>query len=103
MNIRLIRSSIRSAGSGESHTAYFYKRLSKPARCAARRGTSMLQVPARHGSLLRHKDVVCSDYFRDCIELALGPTDALVAHVEAASDKILNSGRPKRERKQRIL
>lgn len=92
-----------TAGSGESHTAYFYKRTNTPACCVARTGTSMLAVPARAGSLLRHSDVVCSDYFRESIELALGPVEALAEHVESVSNKILNSGRPKRERKQRNL
>jgi hypothetical protein len=92
-----------STGSGESHTAYFYKRTNSAAPCAARTGTSLLQVPAREGSQLRHSDVVCSNYFRECIEQALGPAEALAEHVETVSNKILNSGRPKRERKPRNL
>lgn len=90
-------------GSGESHTAYFYKRTNTPARCVPRTGTSMLTVPAREGSSLRHSDMVCSNYFKESIEFALGPVEELAEYVEAVSNKILNSGRPKRERKQRNL
>lgn len=90
-------------GSGESHTAYFYKRTSSPAPCVARTGTSLLTVPAREASDLRHSDVVCSNYFKESIEHALGPVQTLARHVESVSDQILNAGRPKRERKPRNL
>jgi hypothetical protein len=63
----------------------------------------MLQVPGRTSSQSSLNKVVCSNYFKHSIELALGPVEALVEHVEAVSNKILNSGRPRRERKQRNL
>mmetsp|Transcript_11506 Transcript_11506/g.18785 ORF Transcript_11506/g.18785 Transcript_11506/m.18785 type:complete len:392 (+) Transcript_11506:75-1250(+) len=90
-------------GSGESHTAYFYKRTNSPAPLKARAGVSMLQVPPRESSHPEISEVVCSNYFRHSIELALGPVDELSEHVEKVSNKILNSGRPKRERKSRNL
>ena len=91
------------AGSGESHTAYFYKRTNSPAPLKARAGVSMLQVPARESTRPHVSEVVCSNYFRSGIELALGPVNELVQHVDEVSNKILNSGRPKRERKPRNL
>ena len=63
----------------------------------------MLAVPAREGSSLRHSDVVCSNYFKESVEFALGPVEELAEHVRGISHKILNAGRPKRERKQRNL
>ena len=94
---------IFNIGSGESHTAYFYKRTSSPASCNPRNGTSLIQVPTREGSNNDVLEFVCSNYFKECIENALKPVDVFSQQVELISNKILNSGRPKRTKKPRKL
>lgn len=89
-------------GSGEVHTAYFYQRTNSPAPCQPREGTTIIHVPGIDG-LQTGTDFVCSNYFKECVELALGPVSQLADHVNVISNKILNSGRPKRTRKTRNL
>mmetsp|Transcript_24351 Transcript_24351/g.35723 ORF Transcript_24351/g.35723 Transcript_24351/m.35723 type:complete len:408 (+) Transcript_24351:29-1252(+) len=90
-------------GSGENHTAYFYKRASRPAPCRARPNTSIVCIPARAGSDEQPIDVVCSDKFKECVTLAVGPLEECAQYVRTVADTMINAERPKRERRQRVL
>mmetsp|Transcript_7722 Transcript_7722/g.11463 ORF Transcript_7722/g.11463 Transcript_7722/m.11463 type:complete len:419 (-) Transcript_7722:36-1292(-) len=90
-------------GSGEKHTAYFYKRTNTPAPCIARPNTSILRIPPRPGSSEQPVDVVCADKFKECIDLAVGPLEECTEYVNAAVNTMISSARPKRERHQRVL
>jgi hypothetical protein len=97
----------RCVGSGENHTAYFYKRLSTPAPRTARPGTSLITLPARPSAQGGRREapltVVCSDKFKHCVELAAGDVLACQQYVSGVTDDMINAERPKRERKQRVM
>ena len=93
-------------GSGENHTAYFYKRLSRPAPCVARPGTTLIELPARtnrRGQEAPPKTMVCSDKFRQCVELACGDAADCQRYVNGVANDMINAARPKRDRKPRKL
>lgn len=91
-------------GSGENHTAYFYQRINRPAPCTVRPNTTMLTIPARLSPDEQEDEiVVCSNKFLHCIELAIGSVESLQAYVNDVNASVLESGRPKRERKPRTF
>lgn len=95
-------------GSGENHTAYFYKRNNTPAPCRARPNTTLYRIPPRPSSTSSDGEevgelVVCSNKFLNCIQLAVGPLESCQAYVNDVTSSILQSGRPKRERKPRVF
>lgn len=90
-------------GSGEGHTCYFYKRTSTPKPLKVRSGTSIIHIPAREGFDEEACDVVCADKFKPCVSLAVGDFNTYKAGVAAQAEEMMNSGRPKRIRKPRVL
>lgn len=89
-------------GSGEGHMAYFYKRTNKPPKLTAseRAIYKSLRLPARPGFAEETHDVLCDAAFEKCAKLAVGEVSDLAAYAAHVVDKeLLNSDRPKRERK----
>ena len=101
-------------GSGEGHTAYFYKRTEASIAAALKSKTPLpnqkqLLVPAREGfrnGLLFEEPttVACDALFYTASELAMRTdlTD-LTAHVKAVVKEHMEHERPKRERKPRTF
>ena len=46
---------------------------------------------------------MCADKFKSCVTLAVGDFDLYKAGVAAQANEMMNSGRPKRNRKPRVL
>ena len=84
-------------GSGESHTAYFYKRSNAQAQIEP----SMKKIILPGRTQLNEEDieVVCDPLFLEPIRLAVGPHEKFKSHVNATMSKVFNADRPRRERK----
>ena len=105
-------------GSGESHMAYVYRRTNAPmaeATAAQQPNLKRLLLPARPGFTgagagagaggRAEADVTvwCDKAFYATAKLAVGPVEALRAHTAGVVDVLLNSAKPKRERRQRVI
>eukprot|EP01041_Mallomonas_annulata_P012339 gene12339-25963_t len=96
-------------GSGEVHTAYFYKRLPTPPPPSLLADNLpddavIITLPARSRIAGDTElSVACASVFKNAIELAVGPIAALAAHANALSQAHLAEGRPTRTRKPRVL
>eukprot|EP00607_Mallomonas_marina_P010014 CAMPEP_0182422864 /NCGR_PEP_ID=MMETSP1167-20130531/8682_1 /TAXON_ID=2988 /ORGANISM="Mallomonas Sp, Strain CCMP3275" /LENGTH=472 /DNA_ID=CAMNT_0024601297 /DNA_START=33 /DNA_END=1451 /DNA_ORIENTATION=+ len=105
-------------GSGEVHTAYFYKRILPPSLSlslslpsAPPTGTSFLTLPGRKENNEQDERVVCDDMFLSTVTLAAGREREnerergreLAEHCSRLVQSFLNEGRPKRERKSRNI
>lgn len=90
-------------GSGEVHTAYFYKRILTESPAVPRNAIKVV-IPRRPG-FVGEKDVevVCAEAFVDAVKLAVGPLSALKQHVKKIADANMSAERPKRERRPRVL
>lgn len=100
-------------GSGEGHTAYFYKRNNTPPALSPKERkngtatTKLLALPARPD----HPEdpaggwnVHCDLAFYECCRLAAGlDSSELIEHVNRGVEEHLGAERPKRERKQRVI
>lgn len=97
--------SLLLSGSGEIHTAYFYKRSSKPHPLREKSGVSIIELEARPGveddkPLER---IACDDLFKESVLLAAGPANTAEQNVTEAVKTLISCSRPIRERKQRVL
>lgn len=92
-------------GSGEGHTAYFYKRSNSPP--VLRNGPEIQSVvlPKREGFAgERDVTVTCDVAFAECVQQAVGPIEGLREFaVQVVSDTLLSEDRPKRERRPRRI
>jgi len=89
-------------GSSEGHMAYFYRRTNEPPKLTAaeRAVYKNLRMPARPGFGEKTEEVLCDAAFEKCARLAVGPVSDLAAFAAYVVDtELLNSERPKRERK----
>jgi len=86
-------------GSGENHTAYFYKRIMRETPDIPRNALKVL-IPRRPG-FVGEKDVevVCAQAFEKAVRLAVGPLSALKEHVKKIAEENMSADRPKRERR----
>ena len=73
---------------------------------------AVLKIPGRQGAQFAtgkgeageaDEEVTCDEAFLSACQLAVGPLAALREHAKAAVEKHLDSARPKRERKQRVI
>lgn len=96
-------------GSGESHTAYFYRRSA--ASLAARMTETQASTQANLKKLVMQRrpgfdevdqTVFCDKAFYVCSKTAVGSVDALKDHCAGVITDMLNT-KPKRERKQRVM
>jgi hypothetical protein len=92
-------------GSGEGHTAYFYKRTNKPPALRNSPEIQSVVLPKRDG-FVGEKDVTvtCDAAFLECVELAVGPIEQLRDFsAQVVNDTLLSEDRPKRERRPRRI
>ena len=90
------------AGSGEGHTAYFYKRTIPLVRAPA--GEPKVALKKRAGIAGEtDQEVSCDAAFAEAVALAAGPVAAVRAKAEALVAEHLSSNRPKRDRRPRRL
>ena len=102
-------------GSGEGHTAYFYRRLDRslprrvkgaPPPQVAQGHMCAITLPARSGFDQRGETeevIYCDNTFRDCVLLSISDLDSYRRDVKVSAEAMLTAGRPKRERKPRTL
>lgn len=91
-------------GSGEIHTAYFYKRANNPSKMKARTGVSLVKLqPRAHVKADVEETIACDDIFKESVLLAAGSAQDAVENVRTAVETLTASGRPVRERKPRVL
>lgn len=88
-------------GSGEVHTCYFYRRTNTPRR--ATDADNKISIPARPHFEETDIEVVCDPCFAAAVTLAIGDVSILKEHVDEIAKKHMESSRPKRERKPRVL
>jgi len=93
-------------GSGESHMAYVYRRTNTPmteTAAAQQPNLKRLVCPRRPGFDEQDQNVWSDKAFYQTAKLAVGPVDALRTHCAGVVDVLLNSAKPKRERKPRVM
>jgi hypothetical protein len=91
-------------GSGEGHTAYFYRRTNnapklKESDSGASGKYTKVKLPARPGFDEKDTSVLCDKLFADCVRTAAGSVEALMAEADKVVDETLNANRPKRDRR----
>lgn len=90
---------VNMLGSGESHTAYFYKRANSPPTTPSN-SLKKLLLPPRSNFSEEALEVYCDNAFYDASKLAVElKKDALQQHVTDVVIQYQDSARPKRERK----
>ena len=93
-------------GSGESHMAYVYRRTNNPMSetlAAAQPNLKRLVLPCRPGFTEVDESVYCDKAFYMAAKLAVGSVATLHQHCAGVVDVLLNSAKPKRDRKARVL
>lgn len=92
-------------GSGEIHTAYFYKRANQPASLRAKPGVSIITLKGRDHvpGDSANETIACDDLFKKSVLLAAGSAEDAAEDVKNAVETLTASGRPVRERKPRVL
>lgn len=92
-------------GSGEIHTAYFYKRANDPSPLREKAGVSIITINGRDHVKedARTERIACDNLFKDSVLLAAGSAQDAVENVQAAVETLTASGRPVRERRVRVL
>lgn len=91
-------------GSGEGHTAYFYRRSNSAPKLSAAQTAdkyTKVKLAARPGMAEKDVNVLCDKLFADCVKLAAGDVEALQAEADKVVDETLNATRPKRDRRPR--
>lgn len=91
-------------GSGEGHTAYFYRRTNSAPKLSPGETAdkyTKVKLSARPGMNEKDIQVLCDKLFADCVELAAGDVEALQAKADLVVDETLNAVRPRRERRPR--
>ena len=88
-------------GSGENHTAYFYRRNNTPPAISPE--MTLLRLPGRVELNEKDVEVVCDPLFSRPIELLTGNPTALLDDVKNIVRHHLEDERPKRTRKPRVL
>jgi hypothetical protein len=94
------------AGSGEIHTAYFYRRANSPSELVAKPGVSLIKLRGRaHVPQDKAEEAIaCADLFKRSVLLAAGAKeDGIIEDTQAAVATLISGSRPKRERKPRVL
>lgn len=88
-------------GSGEGHTAYFYKRTNQPPVTSARVDQALPQVliPARLGFDEEDELVYCDPAFHTAVTDAVGKLDVFRAKTHELLQRHLSAGRPVRSRR----
>jgi len=90
-------------GSGENHTAYFYKRINREGIHSlvgsAPTGTTKITIKARPGFAEKDVDVACSDCYVRAVKAAVGDVRKLEKSTREKVKAHMNAERPKRERK----
>ena len=97
--VHKITSPIMIPGSGENHTAYFYKRSSD--RSQEEPSMTKISLPGRKHLQEEDLEVVCDPLFLEPIRQAIGPLSKFMSDVDMLMTKIFNAERPKRVRKAR--
>lgn len=96
-------------GSGEGHTAYFYKRIPSPTPSRPLPHQKQLTIPARPTSGLFNKNeqeqvVTCDSIFYEASKLALNNSTALLcAHTDKVVAEHMAAERPSRTRVPRVF
>lgn len=85
-------------GSGEGHTAYFYKRVNIP-KVSSVSTLPIVRLPKRSGFEETDEDVHCDPVFIDAIATAVDELKATQAKIGKLFEYHLNSSRPVRNRK----
>jgi hypothetical protein len=83
-------------GSGEGHTAYFYKRTNIARE--ANDDDLKVMIPGRESYGEEDVHVVCDPLFSDAVRLAVGDKTELHRIVQGQSTEAMGSGRPQRTR-----
>ncbi len=86
------------SGSGEGHTAYFYKRIGTIPSTPVLSNQKSLTIPKRTNFRLAESDteVYCDELFYEPAKQATQEVEILAETVKIAIDEHLNSGRSKR-------
>jgi hypothetical protein len=94
-----------SIGSGEIHTAYFYKRASTPATLKQKPGVSIISLKGRDhvSGDAKEEQIACDNSFKESVLLAAGSSMDAAANIKTAVETLTAAGRPTRERKPRVL
>lgn len=84
-------------GSGEVHTAYIYKRTTKPPSITS--NDNVIRIPGREEFEEEEEDVACDPLFYPAIKTLLEGVHGLHSYVQSVSKDHMAAGRPARERK----
>ena len=90
-------------GSGEGHTAYIYKRVNTAPTKPLLPKQKVLNIPGRISLNEKDIQVFCDEAFYDASKLAVEDTKTLNESVKDIVNKHMDSTRPKRERKTRVI
>lgn len=85
-------------GSGEIHTAYFYRRTNIPRSIDFEVDNPMILPNALSGK--SDETIVCDKIFQRAVELVIGDLSEYHKHVSALTSEHLNSSRPRRSNKK---
>jgi len=90
-------------GSGESHTAYFYKRSNRPGvhelKGPAPAGCVKVTIPPRSGFAEKAVTVACAACYEKAVRAAVGDSGALLREAAVTVQSHFDEGRPSRDRK----
>jgi hypothetical protein len=93
-------------GSGEGHTAYIYRRISSDTDAVVDRDVpnqKSLKIPGRAEIHEEDVEVTCDAAFYEASKLALGDSSILKAYTKTIILNHMDAGRPKRDRKMRVI
>jgi hypothetical protein len=105
INLSLIITKLSELGSGEGHTAYFYKRINIPKTSSisesseSTESTNEVLLPARIGFEEVDEYVICDPCFLEGIKQAVEKVSVTKSRIDSLLSEHLNSGRCLRTRK----